>query len=465
MGILLAIWRWIDDRLGLSKTIFPIIAHPVPRETNWWYVLGSATLAAFIFQIITGVALAFTYGPSPNSAYETLQFITHQANRGNIVRGIHYWGSSAMVVLIALHMTRTFLMGSYKFPRELNWLSGVLLFGLTLGMAFSGQLLRWNQDAFWGVVVAAAQASQTPIIGGLIAQIVLAGQTVGGATLTRFYATHVFLFPALMFGLIGLHLYLVIRHGISEPPKAGEPVDKKTYRQKYAELIHRDGIPFWPDAVWRDVAFAVFVGAFVVLLAIVVGPPELGQPADPTILQAYPRPDWYFLWLFALLALIPPEMERWFILGFPALIFAALFLPPLLGPTGERAPSRRPWAIVGVIIPAVAIVALIHIGFVAPWSPAIPAEPLPASVTQNLQGPTAHGAQVFQDRGCHGCHTIAGTGGQRGPDLSTVGSRLTRDQLTTRIATGGRNMPAYGTTIPPEDLSALVDFLSQLHGQ
>src|SRR5256885_8325372 len=126
--MILTIWGWIDDRLGFSKAIWPIIAHPVPRATNWWYVLGSATLVAFIFQIITGVALAFTYVPAPNSAYDTLQFITHGAILGSVVRGIHYFGASAMVILITVHMARVFLMGSYKYPRELNWLSGVLLF-------------------------------------------------------------------------------------------------------------------------------------------------------------------------------------------------------------------------------------------------------------------------------------------------------------------------------------------------
>ncbi len=464
MRLVLAIWNWLDDRLGFSKAIYPVIAHPVPRGVNWWYVLGSATLVAFIFQIVTGVALAFTYVPSPNSAYESLRFISNEAILGNVVRGIHYWGSSAMVILIALHLTRTFLMGSYKYPRELNWLTGVLLFGLTLGMAFTGQLLRWDQDAFWGVVVGAAQAAQAPVIGGILSQVVLAGQTVGGATLTRFYATHVFLFPALMFGLIAVHLYLVVRHGISEPPQAGKPVVRATYRQEYDELLHRDGIPFWPYAAWRDVVFAMLVGAVVTALAIVVGAPHLGKPADPTILEAYPRPDWYFLWLFALLALIPPGVERWFILGFPLVVLVALLAPPLVAPAGERSPRRRPWAVAGVVIPAVSIIALIHIGNAAPWSPVTPPPPLPVTVTQGLQGGRAQGAQLFQDLACHGCHTVAGTGGKSGPDLTTVGNRLTREQLTTRILTGGNNMPAYGASVRPEDMSALIDFLSQLKG-
>src|SRR5919202_5127897 len=171
---------WLDDQLGFREAILPIVEHPVPKGVNWWYVFGSATLVAFIVQVVTGVALAFTYVPAPDNAYETLQFITNQALLGRVVRGIHYWGASAMVVLIFVHLCRTFLMGSYKFPRELNWLTGVLLFGLTLGMAFTGQLLRWDQNAYWAVVVGAEQAGRVPWLGDLLAQFITAGQTIGG---------------------------------------------------------------------------------------------------------------------------------------------------------------------------------------------------------------------------------------------------------------------------------------------
>src|SRR5579883_2869555 len=312
-------FRWLDERLGIRSVILPIITHPVPRDVDWWYVFGSATLVAFIFQIITGVALSFSYVPAPNSAYESLEFITNRAVLGSLIRGIHYFGASAMVILVVVHMAHEFLAGSYKFPRELNWFTGVLLLFLTLGMAFTGQLLRWDQNAYWAVVVAAEQVGRTPLIGNQLAQLVVAGQTVGGATLTRFYATHVFLLPALMFLLIGTHLYLVINLGISEPPQAGEPVDPATYRERYRKILE-EGIPFYPDAAWKDVVFALAVGAVVVLLAAVVGPPVLGARADPTIVRADPRPDWYFLWYFALLALIPPSIENVFILGFPLVV-------------------------------------------------------------------------------------------------------------------------------------------------
>lgn len=452
------VYAWLDDRVGISETFLPMLRHPVPRNVNWWYVFGSATLTAFIFQVITGVALAFTYVPAPNSAHESLEFITNNAILGSVVRGIHFWGASAMVILIAAHALRVFLMGSYKFPREVNWLSGVLLLFLTLAMAITGQLLRWDQDAYWGILVATESAGRAPLIGPLLAQIVLAGQTVGGGTLTRFYATHVFLIPALMFGLIGLHLWLVLRAGISEPPKAGVPVDRKTYRERYDELLKK-GIPFFPDAAWKDAVFAIAVGAVVLALAIVIGPPQLGKPADPTNIQANPRPDWYFIWLFALLAIIPPEIENWAIIGTPLVAAVVLIALPFVANQGERSPTRRPWAVAIAGLTVLGIAVLVAAGYQAPWSPDTAVGPLPASVTQGLTPSQARGAQIFQSFSCHQCHAIAGTGGEKGPNLTAVGSRLTRDELIIRISNGGGGMPAYAGNLTPDELDALADFL------
>jgi ubiquinol-cytochrome c reductase cytochrome b subunit len=465
MKLLSSVYHWLDVRLGIGKTILPVVKHPVPKTVNWWYVFGSATLVAFIVQVVTGVALAFSYIPSPNSATDSLRFITDQATLGRIVRGIHYWGASAMVVLIFVHMIRTFLFGSYKFPRELNWLTGVLLFALTLGMAFTGQTLRWEQNAYWSIVVAAEQAGRTPIIGHLLVRIVVAGETVSGATLTRFYATHVFLLPALMFIIIGVHLYLVVRHGISEPPKAGEPVDPATYQEHYEELLEKEGVPFWPDAAWRDVVFALAIGAIVVALSFILGPPEVGKTADPTVLLAYPRPDWYFLWYFAVLALIPPGLETAVIIGFPALIGLVLVALPFISNRGERSFRRRPWAVATVGVAVVGIAVLLRTGDRAPWSPDIARPDLPSQVTAGLQGNALTGADLFKTRACISCHAIEGSGGQRGPDLSNVGARLGPDQLTWRILNGGHNMPAYGNTISPEELNALVAFLQTRKGQ
>lgn len=453
--------HWVDERIGFSRAILPVIEHPVPADIDWWYVFGSAALTAFIFQVVTGVVLAFSYVPAPISAYQSLQFITHNQVFGSLIRGIHYWGASAMVVLVTIHMAHEFLNGSYKFPRELNWFTGVLLLFLTLGMAFTGQLLRWDQSAYWAVVVAAEMVGRTPVIGSQLAQLAVAGQTVGGATLTRFYATHVFLIPATMFLIIGVHLYLVVYLGISEPPVPGRAVNKETYPKRYHEILEH-GVPFYPDAVWKDVVFALVVGIVVVALAAVVGPPELTKLADPTVIQAYPRPDWYFLWYFALLALIPSSIENLFILGFPLTIAVVLLILPFVFSQGERSPWRRPWAVAIVAVSALSIAILVHQGDVAPWSPNFTPKPIPASITSGLSPSARQGAVIFQQVGCIECHSVAGSGGAKGPDLTHVGSRLTEQEFVIRIMAGGNGMPAYAGNLDPRQLSDLVDFLRSL---
>jgi ubiquinol-cytochrome c reductase cytochrome b subunit len=451
-------WAWLDDRLGWTSTIKPIVEHPVP-PTGWDYTIGSATLVAFIVQVVTGVALAFTYVPTPDHAYASLEFITHGAILGSVVRGVHFWGASAMVLLICAHAAQVFLIGAFKFPREVNWLSGTLLLVFTFGMAFTGQLLRWNQDAYWAIVVGAAQAARAPIIGDWLVGVLFAGPSIGGATLTRFYATHVFMIPAIVFALLGVHLFLVIRHGVSDPPVPGEKVDPKTYRQRYDELMHRIGVPFWPDAGWKDVVFALAVGTIVLVLAIWIGPPALGVPADPTIVQADPRPDWYFLWYFALLALVPAGLEDIFIIGFPLAIGLMFVLLPFLAPYGERSPRRRPWAIGVVALFGVSVTALVVIGYRAPWSPDLSDPKLPASVTSSLGPVELHGSEVFEVRGCISCHQLAGVGGHRGPSLTGIGRQLSVSELTWRVLNGGHNMPAYGSILSPAELDALVAFL------
>jgi len=450
---------WLDDRSGLITATRRALEHPVPPRTGWWYVFGSATFIAFVLQVATGIALATAYVPSSGQAYDSLKFISEQALLGRFLRGMHYFGASAMVLLIGIHVSRTYLMGAFKYPRELNWLTGAVLLLLTLALAFTGQLLRWDQNAVWSVIVGAAQAGRMPVIGGDIARFILAGDTIGGATLSRFFAFHVFFIPAIVFAFVGLHLALVLRHGISERPRKGEHVDPATYRSRYAELLQREGVPFWPDAAWRDVVFGAAVVATIVVLALVVGPPPLDKPPDPSILQAYPRPDWYFLWYFAVLALAPQNLENFIIVAGPLVFGAILLLLPLAN-RGARSVRERPLAAVLVVFMWTVILTFWFAGHRADWSPNFEVPPLPATVVRSTDPAITEGARLFHEKGCEFCHAIEGYGGKRGPDLSDVRSRMAPDQIAARITNGSQSMPAYARMLTPEQVRMLVAFLS-----
>jgi menaquinol-cytochrome c reductase cytochrome b subunit len=209
---------WIDERTGLSPFLRGFLFRKVPKGTNWFYTLGSATMFAFLSQAITGVFLAMYYEPDPGRAYTSAAHITNDVFLGELVRGMHRWGATVMIILIFLHMGRTFVFGAYKYPRELNWVIGVVLVALTMAMGLTGYLLPFDQRAFWATVVGVNINASGPIMGPYLADFLRGGAEFGATTLSRFYALHMMLIPGLIGALIGAHLYLVAKLGTTAPP-------------------------------------------------------------------------------------------------------------------------------------------------------------------------------------------------------------------------------------------------------
>jgi ubiquinol-cytochrome c reductase cytochrome b subunit len=467
MRLIASIAGWVDHRLQLAAPIRDAIEHPVPKNTaSWWYVFGSAALTVFCLQLVTGILLALIYVPSASEAWSSLQSLNHQVTLGWFVRALHGWGSNFMVAIVLIHMMQVFLFGAYKFPRELTWILGVFLLLMTLGMAFTGQVLRFDQDAYWGLGIGASIASRVPIAGPAIVKLMLGGPIIAGATLSRFFVLHVFVVPGLLIAFVCLHVLMVLKLGINEWPMPGRVVRRATYEREYHELTRRDGAPFVPYAVWKDMFFAAFILAAVGACAWYFGPfGPTGRP-DPTIIQTVPKPDYFFLWLYAVLSLLPPSLETPALLIGPVIAIGALLLLPFLSGEGEKSWKRRPIAVMTVMLIAITLGTFTHLAGYAPWSPHMSAWSGDAVPDQLLRGATAlerQGALVFQAKQCRNCHALGENGGERGPRLDGVAVRLTQDQLIRQVIQGGGNMPAYGKNLSPAETTALVAFLETLH--
>jgi menaquinol-cytochrome c reductase cytochrome b subunit len=240
---------WLEERSGLVGGVKYFLFRKVPGDINWFQTLGSATLTAFIVQALTGSILAMYYKPDPNSAYESIQNITNHLWAGWLVRGMHRWGASVFIILMFMHMGRVFLFGAYKYPRELNWIIGVLLLAMGLGEGFTGYLLPWDQTAYWATVVGININGTAPFLGPFIAQFLQGGTAINADTLSRFYAIHMLMIPGAIFALIALHLYLVVRLGVTSPPWSKEaagngplvPADQNGHREGLMRFAPRRG--------------------------------------------------------------------------------------------------------------------------------------------------------------------------------------------------------------------------------
>lgn len=266
----------------------------------------------------------------------------------------------------------------------------------------------------------------------------------------------------MIFMFIGLHLYLVIRNGISEPPKAGRMIDPKTYRRWYKNMLKEKGVPFWPNAAWRDILFSAAIIICIVGAALAFGAPALSGKPDPSVLTTSPKPDWYMVPFFALFALMPHKIESVAMLLGPLLTIALLFSIPFISNKGERSPLKRPWAMYGVICVTVFVISLLVVGLKAPWSPHFNTKQLPLNAIKSTRPDSTitQGVHLFYLKGCEYCHKVNGYGGINGPDLTTIGNRLSDAELKIRIVNGGKNMPSFGGILTKDELNNIVAFLS-----
>ena len=466
MRLMQKIANWFDQRLQLAAPIRESMEHPIPRKTaSWFYVFGSAAMTVFGLQLVTGILLALIYVPAASEAWNSLQVLNQQVSFGWFVRALHGWGSNFMVAIVLIHMVQVFLFGAHKYPRELTWILGVFLLLMTLGMAFTGQVLRFDEDAYWGLGIGASTVSRVPVLGPSLVTLLLGGPIIAGQTLSRFFALHVFVIPGLLMLFVGLHVLLVLKLGVNEWPMPGRLVRRSDYLEKYHNEVHTNGVPFVPHGLWKDAVFSGVILLSIAACALYFGPYGPSGAPDPTVIQTAPRPDYFFLWAYALLALLPPELETPILLIGPVIALIVLIGLPFFSGEGEKSWKRRPIAVLTILLVAVALGTFTKMAEHAPWSPVMDAwsgDPVPSKFLSRRTPLEIQGALVFQAKQCHNCHALAKSGGERGPALDDVAVRLTGDQLVRQVLQGGGNMPAYGKNLNPAETTALVSFLETL---
>jgi quinol-cytochrome oxidoreductase complex cytochrome b subunit len=351
------LWTWMDERVGLAD--LEKLAHkkqvPIHRHRVWYY-FGGMTLFLFAIQVVTGILLLLYYRPSAEEAYESVQFLMAEVQFGWLIRSLHAWSANLMILALFVHMFSVLLLAAYRRPRELTWVSGVALFGLALAFGFTGYLLPWNELAYFATKVGTEITGAVPIVGRFALRLLRGGDDVTGATLTRFYGIHVAVLPAIATLLLGMHLYLVQKHGMSVPPsvdRAGGP--PRT-------------MPFVPDFLLRDIVG--WLSALAVLAALAAFfPAELGKKADP--FAAAPvgiKPEWYFMFTFQTLKYLPAKILGidGEVVGIVAFGVAGLFLLaiPFLDRRATRGQSSRLFTVIGVGI-IVYIIVLTYLGYTA----------------------------------------------------------------------------------------------------
>lgn len=305
---------WFENRTGVRSLVSAALYEPVPGGARWRYVWGSTLVTAFVTQVITGVFLWMAYSPSTQTAWESVFYIQYEMTGGWLLRGIHHFMAQAMVVLLAIHFLQVVWDGAYRAPRELNFVLGLVLMLIVLGLALTGYLLPWDQKGYWATTVGTNLAGQAPVVGADLRKLAIGGSDYGHQTLTRFFALHAGVLPGLLVVFLAMHIALFRRHGLH----AKQPITRPTSM-------------FWPDQVLKDSVAALGVLAAVLGLAVYFHGAELTAPADPANPYNAARPEWYFLFLFQFLKWFPGALEVWGAFIIPGLVMLVLFAMPWIG--------------------------------------------------------------------------------------------------------------------------------------
>lgn len=472
-------YNWLNQRTGIRSLMHASLDEPIPGGARLAYIFGSGLLFIFISQVITGLCLALYYVPSAESAHTSVAYITKQVAAGQFLRSLHYYGSSAMIIVLALHFLQTFIYGSFKGRRELLWISGAFLSLLVLGMGFTGYLLPWDQSAYFATAVGTNIVGEVPLIGQWLTDMLRGGDTLGTLTLSRFYFAHVFLIPGMIFLFIGLHIALFRKAGPAGPINE-DPIEPKLPPES-----------FYPRQVIMDMAFALLLMVGIGFLAY-FRPIELGPIADPANTQFVPRPEWYYLPMFEWLKFWSSRMEVFAVVVVPGILALLFFLVPFLDRSLERRPWRRPIPLLSV---SIVMVGIVFLGFKshlddlrdpsvaaqlafqakqaeeythAPFHPRMEsATGRPVSV-----GPVdplvAKGKGVFDTNGCSGCHGRDARGTAAAPSLVGITAKYPLPQLTALLhhpnaAMRAGHMPSFDLSGP--DMTSLFSYLNGLgHG-
>jgi len=444
---------WLDHRTGIETAVRNFLYEQIPASSGWHQVFGSVALFLFLLQVFTGALLAFNYAPTPGDAYNSLRYIMAEVTGGRLMRGLHHWGASMMIVVVVLHMTQVFLYGAYKKPREATWIAGVFLLLLTLAYGLTGYLLPWDNRAYWGTVVTTQIAAQAPLVGPYLLRLLGSQGDVGVVTFARFYGLHVLLLPPATVLLIVLHVYLVRKHGVAPAPGDDARPPKK----------------FFPEQAFRDTV-AIFI-AFVILfvMAVAVRVP-LEQLADPTDTTYIPRPEWYFLFLFQTLKLFSGPFEVVGSVVLPTLAILLLVLVPFIDRGKMRKVTQRTFA--------AAVMCLAAIGWTSLTVTAIVTTPKPALAAQiDFSQPTGWlelspiemaGIGYFRQENCTSCHTVGDGKPKIGPDLAGSAIHKTGAWMIQHFKRPSAMVP--GSAMPPIQLSdaqlnTLAAFLLKLNPQ